>query len=231
MKRGLFLFVAAALAAPLALAPSVGTAQAQRDWTRTVVETEAGGFRMGNPAAPIQVVEYVSLTCPHCRNFSLGGGRQLVDNYVRSGRVSFEIRSFPLDALAAMASQLNRCAPPAHYFALNDAMLAAQEEWFGRLQAVAPEQLDALGELPEPELRVRVAAITGLDALAIRHGLSTARVRSCLEDEAGAGRLTEIRQAAEQLGVQGTPSFTINGRLADQVHDWASLEPLLQAGR
>ena len=235
MKRRLPLSLAAAaaaaLAAPLAVAPEAAQAQAQRDWSRTIVATPEGGFRMGNPAAPLKVVEFVSLTCPHCRHFAAAGAPQLVQRYVRSGRVSFEIRPFPLDAVASMAAQLNRCAPPASAFALNDAILASQDEWFGRLEALSEQQISAIERLPEPELRIRIVALTQLDAIAARHGIPAARVRSCLADEAGARRVAAIKAAAEQLGIAGTPSFTINGRVAQNVHDWAALEPLLRAGR
>lgn len=230
-RRLSFAFAAAAAAAlwaPLALAPGEASAQAQRDWSRTIVATPEGGFRMGNPAAPVKLVEYVSLTCPHCRQFAASGAPQLVDRYVRGGRVSFEIRPFPLDAVASMAAQLNRCAPPARAFALNDAILAGQEQWLGRLEALTDAQLGALEGLPEAQLRVRVAAITGLEGIAARHGIPAARVRTCLLDEVGARRLEAIKAAAERLGIAGTPSFTINGRVAQNVHDWAALEPLLR---
>jgi protein-disulfide isomerase len=232
MRRPLPFAIAAAAAAavvgPLALAPPAAQAQAQRDWSRTIIATPEGGFRMGNPAAATKVVEYVSLTCPHCRSFAASGAPQLVQNYVRGGGVSFEIRPFPLDAVASMAAQLNRCAPPASAFALNDAILAAQDQWFGRLEALSDEQIAALERLPEPELRVRVAALTQLDAIAARHGIPAARARSCLADQAGAQRIAAIKTAGERLGISGTPSFTINGRVARDVHDWAALEPLLR---
>lgn len=232
MKRRLCVAIAgalAAIAAPLALAPAAAQAQAQRDWSATVVATPEG-FRMGNPAAPVQVVEFVSLTCPHCRSFAEAGAPSLVRNYVRSGRVSFEIRAFPLDVIAATAAQLNRCAPPASYFALNDAILSAQEGIFARVEALTPEQVSEIEALAPAEFRLRIAALTGVDALAAEHGIPAAQVRTCLADEAGASRIEQIKAAAEQLGVHGTPSFLVNGRLAANVHDWAALEPLL-AGR
>ena len=232
MKRrtpfALIAAAAAALAAPLAFAPGAASAQAQRDWSRTIVATPEGGFRMGNPAASVKLVEFVSLTCPHCRDFARSGAPQLVRNYVRSGRVSFEIRPFPLDAVASMAAQLNRCAAPASAFALNDAILAGQEQWFGRLQALTDQQLAELDGLAEAQLRQRIAAITGLDAIAARHGIPAARIRSCLADEAGAARVAAIKSAGERIGIAGTPSFMINGRVAQHVHDWSALEPLLR---
>jgi len=232
MKSGgalaLIAAVAAALAVPLAIVPGAAAAQAQRDWSRTIVATPEGGFRMGNPAAAVKLVEFVSLTCPHCRDFAISGAPQLVARYVRGGRVSFEIRPFPLDAVASMAAQLNRCAPPARAFALNDAILAGQQSWFGRLETLTDQQIAEIERLPEAQLRVRVASITGLDAMAVAHGIPAARVRTCLADEAGARRLTAIKTAGERLGINGTPSFMINGRVAQHVHDWAALEPLLR---
>ncbi|HYE29395.1 MAG TPA: thioredoxin domain-containing protein [Allosphingosinicella sp.] len=230
MKRAFALVAAAAavLAAPIAFAPDSAAAQARRDWTRTIVATPEGGFRMGNPAARLKVVEFVSLTCPHCRDFAATGARQLVDRYVRTGAASFEIRAFPLDPVAAMAAQLARCAPVSQQFAINDAMLAAQDQWIGRLRALSNEQMSALQQLPEPELRVRLASVMQLDAIAARHGVTAARLRPCLADEAGAQRIAAIRAGGERLGVSGTPSFLINGRLQDHVHDWTALEPLLR---
>ena len=230
MKRVFALLAAAAavLAAPVAFAPGNAAAQARRDWTQMIVATPEGGFRMGNPAARLKVVEFVSLTCPHCRDFAATGARMLVDRYVRTGAASFEIRAFPLDPVASMAAQLARCAPVGQQFAINDAILAAQQQWIGRLQALSNEQMSALEQLPEPELRVRLASVMQLDAIAARHGVSAARLRPCLADEAGARRIAAIKAGGERLGVSGTPSFLINGRLQDHVHDWTALEPLLR---
>jgi protein-disulfide isomerase len=230
VKRAFALLAAAAaaLAVPLALAPGSAAAQAQRDWSRTIVATPEGGFRMGNPAARLKVVEFVSLTCPHCRAFAATGARELVDRYVRSGAASFEIRAFPLDPIASLAAQLARCAPVSHQFAINDDMLASQDQWIARLRTLSNDQLNAFDRLPEAELRVRLASAVGMDAIAARHGVPAARLRPCLIDEAGAQRIAAIKASGEQLGVSGTPSFLINGRLQQNVHDWTALEPLLR---
>jgi protein-disulfide isomerase len=230
-RRFLPLLAAAVLAlggAAAAAAPVRVPAQARQDWTRTVVATPEGGFRMGNPAAAVKVVEYVSLTCPHCRHFAEAGAPVLIADHVASGRVSFEIRPFPLDPIAAIGSQLNRCAAPDRAFAFNDAILASQESWFARLDALGPAELAGLNGLHGAALRQRVAALAGFDAIAASHGVDAA---SCLADDAGAARIDEIKAAAEALGVQGTPSFLINGTLAPNAYDWAALEPLLRAGR
>ena len=228
MKNRLLLLAAAALAVPFAAAAVPASAQAQRDWSQTIVATPEGGFRMGNPNASVKVVEYVSLTCPHCRQFAEVGTPALVRDYVRTGRVSFEIRPFPLDIVAAIGAQLNRCAAPAAAFALNDAILGGQEEMFGRIERLTQAEVQAIQALPPAQLRTRVAAAAGIDAIAARHGLDAAAASACLVDEAGADRVSAIKAAAEQIGISGTPSFTINGTVAQNVHDWAALEPLLR---
>jgi protein-disulfide isomerase len=229
-RRFLQLVAAAILAlggsADIAIAQAPGSTP--RDWTRTIVATPEGGFRMGNPAAVLKVVEYVSLTCPHCRHFAEAGAPALIAGPVASGRVSFEIRPFPLDPIAAVGSQLNRCAAPDRAFALNDAILIAQDAWFARLEALGQAEIGSVRGLSGGALRQRIAALAGFDAIAAGHGVDVA---ACLADERGAARLDEIKAAAEALGVQGTPSFLINGALAPDVYDWAALEPLLRAGR
>jgi protein-disulfide isomerase len=231
MRRPILAFAAAAaalLAYPAGSGAAFAQAPVRADWRQTIVATPEGGVRMGNPAAAVKLVEYVSLTCPHCRHFAQSGAPALVDNYVRSGRVSFELRPFPLDPIAAIAAQLNRCAAPAHYFALNDAILGGQEQWFALLDALSPEQVQALNALSPADLRARIAAIAQLDTLAARHGIGAEQARACLADQAGADRVEAIRAAAESAGITGTPSFVINGRIAPNVHDWAALEPLLR---
>ena len=232
LKLLLAAFAAAALAAPAAVAPAQAqSARAQRDWTRNVIATPEGGFRMGNPEAALRVVEFVSLTCPHCAHFSVEGAPQLIRDYVRTGRVSFEIRPFPLDIIAATAAQLTRCAAPRRAFALNDAILAGQEDIFARLEQMTEADVGAIDALDPGERRLRIAALTGIDAIAGRHGLDAGETRACLTDQAGADRIDSIKAAAETIGVAGTPSFTVNGELAANVHDWTALEPLLRAPR
>jgi protein-disulfide isomerase len=229
-RRALLAVAAVALAVgPAALAPSNAEARrvAQRDWSTEIVATLEGGFRMGNPAAAVKLVEFVSLTCPHCRHFAEQNAPELVRDHVRSGRVSFEIRPYPLDPLAALAAQLNRCAAPARAFALNDALLSSQETWVQSLRGLSREQVAALEALPESELAVRLAAITGMNAIAERHGISAAQARACLLDRRGTERIGQIKAAAEALGITGTPSFLVNGVVARDVHDWSQLAPLL----
>ena len=221
--------LAALAAAALPTAAPAQAAQAQRDWSTVVAATPEGGFRMGNPDAPVKLVEFVSLTCGHCAHFAEEGLPPLIAEYVKSGRVSFEYRNFYLNAIDLVAAAVSRCAAPDDYFALTDELLASQQEWIGPIQALSQEQRKELAELgPEAGLG-RVAGISGLDKIAARHGLGADELKACLADTGNAQKLIEMRKtASEQLGVSGTPSFLVNGRLADHVHDWAALEPLLK---
>lgn len=226
--RLLVLALAAALIAPLASAPAQErTAPRQRDWTQVVTATAEGGFRMGNPRAPVKVVEYLSLTCPHCASFAEEGAPGLM-NYVRSGRVSLEYRNFVLNGLDLAAALLSRCAAPQNYFALNHAILASQAQWMGRVEAMSVAQRQEMQGLNDLQRLRRVAAIAGLDAIAARHGVTPAQADTCMADQARLDRVIQMREAAGRYGVTGTPTFAINGRIAGSAGTWATLEPLLR---
>lgn len=230
VMKGFILSAAIGLAALAATTAAIAqpAVQQQRDWSRTIVATPEGGALMGNPAAAIKVVEYVSLSCSHCREFARTGAPALIRDHVAGGRVSFEIRAFPLDPIAAVGAQLNRCAAPDHYFALNDDILRAQEGWIARLDALTEAEVTTLRGLAPAALRQRIATLLQFDAIAARHGVDT---QACLADDAGAARIDEIKAAGEAIGIRGTPSFTLNGQVASGVHHWDALAPLLAAPR
>ncbi len=182
---------------------------------------------MGNPAAPVKVVEFFSLTCPHCATFSAEAGPGLM-NYVRSGRVSLEYRNFVLNGLDMAAALISRCAAPQSYFALTNSLLASQAQWMGRMQALPAAQQREMQGLSPLQTMQRVAAAAGLDEIAARHGVTPAQARACLSNQAGLDRVIQMQQAGMRYGVSGTPTFAVNGRIAGSVFDWATLEPLLR---
>jgi protein-disulfide isomerase len=202
-------------------------APAARDWTATAVRTPEGGFRIGNPNAPVKLVEYLSLTCPHCAAFAQESAPRLIPQHVRSGRVSVEIRNYTLNGYDLAAAFLSRCAAPRAYFNMTHELLTTQPRWMGRMQALTDAQRAELRTLPPLQAMQRIVVLLGLDAVAARHGVTPARQRACLADQAGLDRLGQLRQAADAVGVGGTPTFFINGRMA-QVNTWAAIEPLLR---
>jgi protein-disulfide isomerase len=229
MKRALLLpAIIAALALPSGSAPAQQRRPAAvRDWTQVVSQTPEGGYRIGNPAAAIKVVEYFSLTCPHCAEFAHESGPRLIPTYVRSGRVSFEYRNYYLNGVDMIAAALSRCAPPRSYFALTDAMLASQATWMGRVSGMSAAERQRITALPMLEQMRAVLSAAGLDALAARHGVNAQQFQACFATRAGVDRLEQMRAAGAGLGINGTPTFSINGRLVE-TNVWAGIEPLLR---
>jgi protein-disulfide isomerase len=224
----------AAVAAALTLPAADGAAQrsrpapAQRDWTQTIVRTPEGGFRMGNPAAPVKVIEYLSLTCPHCAEFAAEGGERLFQTYVRNGRVSIEYRNYTLNGYDLAAAFLSRCASPREYFNMTHYLLGHQPQWMGRIQALTVAQRAELRAMTPIQAMQRIAGLLGLDAIAARHGITPARQRACLADQAALDRIAQAMQAGQrEHNVGGTPTFVINGRVVG-THHWAEIEPLLR---
>jgi protein-disulfide isomerase len=122
-------------AMPVASAPIANIAAPNGgDWTQTVSATERG-FLMGNPNAPVKLVEYASITCPHCGEFTTDGGAEGIQNYVRSGRVSWEYRPFMLQfPTDPGVFALLRCNGAASYFQLAEQLYADQQNWVARAQ-------------------------------------------------------------------------------------------------
>ena len=231
MRRGrslplLGLAAAAILAAPSGAAPA-RPAAAQRDWTGVVAMTPEGGFRMGNPEARVKLVEYGSLTCPHCAAFAASAMPTLRGRYVRSGKVSFEYRNFVLNGIDVAASLLARCGGAGTFFPLAETLYARQQEWAGRISGLDDAKKAELNALPPGPRLARLAEIGGLSALAARFGVTRQQGEACLADEAGLDRLAAMAEAASALGVQGTPTFLINGAVVE-AYDWATLEPLIR---
>ena len=221
---------AIAAAVTVGIAPRAqGTARpaAARDWTRTVVATPQGGFRMGNPGAKVKLVEYGSLACPHCRHFEETGYAPLVRGYVRSGRVSYEFRNFLLNAPDISVSLLAHCAGPARFFPMSEAVFTAQPQWFAKVSGLSQAQHDQIAKMPDAQRNIRLAEVAGFAQIAARFGVTPARARQCLSDPKGQNRLINITKVAQENGVHHTPTFLINGKLSDAA-TWDELEPELK---
>jgi protein-disulfide isomerase len=224
----LFLMLASAAAVPAAAAAPAGKpAPARVDWARTVVATPEGGFRMGNPAAKVKLVEYGSLTCGHCATFAKTGKAPLLSTYVRTGKVSYEYRNFILNGLDVAATLVARCGGAGRFFRVSDALYATQDQWKDRVKSLTEAQKQALNALPENQRLGRLAELAGITRLAAQQGISPAVAKRCLEDRVAFDRLGKMNEAAGALGVEGTPTFFLNGANIGP-HSWESLEPALR---
>ena len=203
-------------------------AAAAVDWARTVVATPQGGFRMGNPRAKVKLIEYGSLACPHCRHFEETGYRPLVQEYVRTGRVSYEFRNLLLNTPDISASLLAHCAGPAKFFPMAEVIYATQPQWFGKLAAMSDAQKAEVEAMPIAQRIVRFGEVAGFPQVAARFGVTAARSRQCLSDPKGVQRLLDVTKGAGDAGINHTPTFLINGKVAEAT-TWEDLQPKLRA--
>ena len=208
-------------------APSVAKAAPARDWSHAVVATPQGGFRMGNPAAKVKLIEYGSLACPHCRHFEETGYKPLVQNYVRSGRVSYEFRNLLINGPDISISLLAHCAGAAKFFPMSEVVYATQPDWQKRIADMGEADQAALDKLTDQQRVERFAEIGGMGAIAARFGVTPARARQCLADPKGLQRLLDWTKAANDSGIDHTPTFLINGKESDAA-TWDQLEPELK---
>jgi protein-disulfide isomerase len=220
---------AVAIAAAFCLTPvAAGAARpAPRDWSRTVAATPQGGFRMGNPAARVKLVEYGSLACPHCRHFEETGYKPLVQNYVHAGRVSYEFRNLLINGPDLSISLLTRCSGPARFFAMSQVVYATQPQWEDRINKMSDADKAAMDKMTDQQRVVRFAELGGMIPLAARFGVTPARARQCLTDSKGVQRLLDMTKAANDAGVDHTPTFFVNGKVSSAA-TWEQLEPELK---
>lgn len=216
-------------AAPVAAAPP----PAGKDWTQVVARTEQG-FQMGNPNAPIKLVEYGSRLCPTCKGLADTGFAPLTQNYVKSGKVSFEFREFLVHGPPDMApALLGRCVGTDAFFPMLEQMFANQTQFTDKWQHLTPAQQQAITTAPPMESFRLWAESMGLIDFVKERGLPEAQARACIADEAQINQLTKQTQEngpgpAGSGVVTGTPTLLINGQVADGVVTWSGLEQALK---
>jgi protein-disulfide isomerase len=201
----------------------------QGDWTQVVSETPEGGFRMGNPNAPVKLVEYASLSCPHCAEFEEQGVPTLRDKYVKSGQVSWEFRTFLLFPSDSGVSMLLHCQGATPFFRLSEELYASQRDWGGKLQSLTDQQQQQLQAMSPQQAGAALVQMLGLDEFFRQRGMPQSRIDSCLADKSVADKVGGITQLGTKEGVTGTPTFFINGKQAAETAAWDRLEPQLRA--
>ena len=144
---------------------------------------------LGKPDAPITIVEYASLTCPHCAHFQAEVLPEIKKQWIDTGKAKLVLRDFPLDEEALRAAMIARCAPPARYYAFADTFFAAQDKWV--------RERDYQGALAK---------------LARLGGMGKEEFDACLRNKQLEDSIVESRfVASKTLDVNSTPTFFING--------------------
>ena len=203
------------------------TAPAGSSWTETVTVTPEGGFMLGNPEAPLKLIEFASHTCGPCATFSVTGKQPLKSKYVASGVVSFEQREIFLNPFDIVIATMAQCGAKEQMQPLSDEVWQNLEAVFTGLQG-NPAAVQAAAALPPEQRFAKVAEVTGLLDFFAARGLSADQARTCLTDTAKIDAMVKASEAqATEAGVTGTPTFVLNGKKLD-VNTWEMLEPILQ---
>ena len=167
---------------------------------------ELPDMSIGSADAPNVIVEYASMTCPHCAQYDKVVFPEFKTKYIDTGKARLIFREFPLDGLAARASMLARCAGADRYFAMIDAMFQSQESWV----VEGPEALDRLLQL------------------ARQAGFSKEKFDECLADKELFKKIVDERQRAhDKFGIDSTPSFFVNGKRLAGEHQVKDFEALM----
>ena len=148
-----------------------------------------GDHVLGSPDAPVTIIEYASMTCPHCAHFHETTYPEMKKKYIDTGKVRFIFREFPLDALAAAGSMLARCAGSDKYFPMIETLFSQQREWV---------------------VQKPLAPMLGI---AKQAGFTQQSFDECLANQQMLTALEEGRNRATKLGVNSTPTFFINGKI------------------
>lgn len=202
------------------------------DWATTVTQTPEGGFLMGNPTAGIKLVEFASMTCPACAAFEEAAMQPLIDNYVKTGQVSFELRNYVRDPYDLAASLVARCGGTTGFFGLTRGLFVDQANWMGKVQAADPQQMQAIGAMPPAQQLGEIAKIAGFQDWAAMRGVSAEKSAQCLSNQAEIDKLVQMNSdAVAAYDIPGTPSFLINGEIFEikpGSSPWAQIEARLK---
>jgi protein-disulfide isomerase len=151
---------------------------------------------LGDPDAPYVIVEYASMTCPHCASFYNNVFPDVKEKYIDTGKARFVFREFPLDGLAVAASMLARCAGEERFYPMIDGLFETQETW----------------AVPGEDGKHKLLLI------AKQAGFSQESFEKCLADKELFDKLVAVRKKAhEEFGVDSTPSFFVNGKKLDGI--------------
>jgi protein-disulfide isomerase len=192
--RRRFLGGAAALGAAASLTGLSGRAAAQANSSfpleAMVAEQALPDVWQGSKDAPITMIEYASMTCPHCATFHAQTYPALKSQYIDTGKVRFTLREFPFDPLATAGFMLARCSGPDKREAMISLLFAQQKNW-------------AFSDRP----------FQNLSSLVRQTGMSQETFESCLKDQTLYDNVNKVRdEGAKKFGVDATPTFFINGR-------------------
>ncbi len=163
-----------------------------------IVEIKPTDMVHGSKDAPVTMVEYASMTCPHCAAFQKDIIPLLNKDYVETGKVKVVFREYPLDGAARMASAVARCFTGDQYFSFIDLLFANQANWI--------KDFDGNGQLTREDI------LEGLSQMARQAGMPREKVEACAEDKDNLALVDgNWNEGQTRYMVGSTPTFLING--------------------
>jgi protein-disulfide isomerase len=161
---------------------------------------------LGKTDAPVTIIEYASLTCPHCADFETKTFPKVQKDWIDTGKVRWVFRDFPFDPIALKAHVVAHCGGPDKFYGLIEVFYAQQRNWF------------------RSDADASVAELTKLTKFA---GVSDAQVKACLADTKLSTLVVTNRQSGDDAGVDSTPTFFINGSKSTGFKEYDEFQKLL----
>lgn len=206
-------------------------APAGKAWTDVVSKTEVGGYKMGNPDAKLQLVEYGAITCPGCAQFSVQS-TEGINELVNTGVVSMEFRPYLVHGIQDIPGfLLAQCSGPEAFFPLTEQLYADQQSWLSKISTVTEADQQAMQKMAPPEISTLLATRMGLVDFVKSRGVSEDQAKACLADKAAIdGLIALTEKGTKDDGVTGTPFFMLNGAKLD-ASSWVQVKSkLVEAG-
>ncbi len=200
------------------------------NWVAAGSVTPEGYHLLGNPAAPVRLVEYVSYTCSHCSTFETQSEAQLKIGMVAPGKGAIEVRNFVRDPIDLTVALLTNCVPANRFFPLHTAFMRSQSTWMVPATNSTEAQRQRWTTGPFAARTRAIASDFKFYEFMAARGMTRTAVDRCLADETLANKLAaQTSEAIDKFNVGGTPSFMVDGVLLAGTHDWAGLKPQLEA--
>ena len=160
---------------------------------------------LGNPDAPVMMIEYVSMTCPHCARFHETTLKDLKKEYIDTGKVKFVLREFPLDTWATAVAMVARCST--NFYPTVDLFFATQQQW-----------------------AVQGNALAEIEKIARQVGVSGDKLKACLSDQALLDGINAVKDFGfRQMNVNSTPTLLLDGEKIEGDRSFGTLKKLIDA--
>jgi protein-disulfide isomerase len=206
-------------------------APAGKAWVDVVSKTEAGGYKMGNPDAKLQLIEYGAITCPGCAQFSVQSTEEL-NELVNTGVVAMEFRPYLVHGVQDIPGfLLAACSGAEAFFPLTEQLYADQQTWLSKISTVTEADQQAMQKMTPAEISTLLGTKMGLIDFVKSRGISEDQAKSCLSDKAAIDALiAATEKGTKDDGVTGTPFFLLNGAKLD-ASSWNQVKgKLVEAG-